>query len=132
MVGTIAYQLAKNRRITGFGMRRRRVSTRRGCGIVRRTIGNISRPILTHIANKVADLITGSGRRRIVHRRRTVRSAGSYKYSGLGLVRRPRRHLVHRRRTTTVGGYRRHTVHRRPRSTLLGRRRVHRRHVMLI
>ena len=84
MVGTIAYQLAKNRRITGFGVHHRRPHY--GRGIVRRTIGNISRPILTHIANKVADLITGSGRRRI-HRRRTVRSAGSYKYASLGVRR---------------------------------------------
>ena len=108
MVGTIAYQLAKNRRITGFGMRRRRVSTRRGCGIVRRTIGNISRPALVWAAHKIADVITGTGRRHhTIHRRRVVRGS-SYKYSGLGLVRRPRRHLVHRRRaTTTVGGYKR-------------------------
>ena len=138
MVSSLSYLLPKGR-VTGFGIRRRVTHRRptRGCGVVRRTIGNISRPALVWAANKIADVITGSGRlhRRhtIHHRRRTVRSAGSYKYAGLGLVRRPRRHLtVHRRRTTTVGGYRRHTVHRRPRSTLLGRRRVHRRHVMLI
>ena len=130
MVSSIGMALQRQKLCTGFGMRRHRVSTRRGCGVVRRTIGNISRPALVWAANKVADLVTGNGRRRIIRRRRVVRAAGSFKPSGYG-IRRPRRHLtVHRRRTTTVGGYRRHTVHRRPRSTLIGRRRVHR--VMLI
>ena len=84
-----------------------------------------------HVRFKVADLITGNGRRRTIHRRRVVRSSGSYKYAGLGVRRRaPRRHLTHHRRTTAVSGY------RRPRRTLLGGRsrvhRVHRRHVMLV
>ena len=126
MVSSLSYLLPKGR-VTGFGIRRRVTHRRptRGCGVVRRTIGNISRPALVWAANKVADLITGNGRRRIVHRRRTVRSAGSYKYSGLGIKRRaPVRRLRTVRRVATVGGYRRKAV-RRPRARL-GVRRVRR------
>ena len=119
MVGSVAYQLAKNRRITGFGAHHPR--RHYGNGVVRRAIGAVSRPALHYIAEKVANMITGEGhRRRIVHRRRTVRSAGSYKYSGAG--RRPVRRLRTVRRVTTT----RRVAVRRPRATLLRRRTVRR------
>ena len=99
---------------SGFGYRKRR--TTRGRGIVRRTIGNISRPVLGFLANKVADLISGSGRRRTVRRSRV---GGSYRITGAAVRRRaPRSRLTTRRRTTGCG-YKR----RAPRRTLVVRRR---------
>ena len=87
MVSSIGFSLGANRRITGFG--RRRVPVTRGRGI-RSVVGNVvARPALTFIANKVADLISGSGKRR-TYRKRTVRGS-SFKLSGAG--RKPRGNL---------------------------------------
>ena len=99
MVSSIGYKLASNKLVTGFGVRRR--TTTRGRGIVRRTLGNISRPVLGFIANKVADLISGSGKRK-TYRKRTVRGS-SWRVTGTG--RKPRSTL--RRK---VGGLRRKRV----------------------
>ena len=86
MVSSIGFSLGANRRITGFG--RRRVPLTRGRGVIRRTLGTIARVPLTFIANKVADLISGSGKRR-TYRKRTVRGS-SFKLSGAGRKRKPR------------------------------------------
>ena len=91
MVSSISYKLAQNKLITGFGTRR---CTTRGRGVIRRTIGSIARPALGYIANKVADLISGTGRR-------TVRRAGSWKPTGMGVRRKPRSTL--KRRTIGTG-----------------------------
>jgi hypothetical protein len=99
MVGTIGFQLGKNRKITGFGSRVHRRPTR-GSGV--------SKSALVH---SLANALLGSGvhrRRAPVHRRRTVRSAGSYKLSGQGVRRKPRATLTRRR-----------TVHRRPRLVII-------------
>ena len=98
MVSSIGYKLASNKLVTGFGVRRR---TTCGRGIVRRTLGNISRPVLGFIANKVADLISGSGRK-TYRKRRTVRGS-SWRVTGTG--RKPRSTL--RRK---VGGLKRKRV----------------------
>ena len=98
MVSSIGYKLAGNKIITGFGARR---CATRGRGIVRRTIGNISRPVLGFIANKLADLISGSGKRR-TSRKRTVRGS-SWRVTGTG--RKPRSTLKRK-----VGGLRRKRV----------------------
>ena len=37
-----------------------------GSGVVRKTIGAISRPALTYVANRIADMISGEG----IHKRR--------------------------------------------------------------
>ena len=113
MVGSIGYQLQKNRKISGFGLVHR---PRRnyGSGVVRKTIGAISRPALTYVANKIADMISGEGSRRRIHRPRTVRSAGSFRPTGYGMARRaPRKRLTRVRHVTSACGYR-----RKPRSTL--------------
>ena len=113
MVGSIGYQFQKNRKISGFGLvhhPRRNY----GSGVVRKTIGAISRPALTYVANKIADMISGEGSRRRIHRPRTVRSAGSFRPTGYGLARRaPRKRLTRVRHVTSACGYR-----RKPRSTL--------------
>ena len=110
MVSSISYKLAQNKLITGFGARR---CATRGRGI-RSVVGNVlARPALTFIANKVADLISGSGKRR-TYRKRTVRGS-SWRVTGTG--RKPRSTLT-RRRKTGAGV-------RKPRKTLL--KRVHRR-----
>ena len=112
MVSSIGYKLAQNKLVTGFGARR----STRGRG-VRSVVGNVlARPALTFIANKVADLISGSGRK-VVRRRRITRGS-SWKTTGTG-TRRPRRRLTIRRKTTGTGIKR-----RAPRKTL---KRVHRR-----
>ena len=108
MVSSIGYQLAKSRKITGFGRPIRRVPvTRIGSGVIRRTVGNIARPALGWIANRIADAISGSGRKK-VYRRRTVRGS-SFKLSGAG--RKPRKTLIRR---STASGYKK----RAPRKTL--------------
>ena len=113
MVSSISYKLAQNKLITGFGARR---CATRGRGGIRSVVGNVlARPALTFIANKVADLISGSGRK--TYRKRTVRGS-SWRVTGTG-TRRPRRRLTIRRKTGT--GIKR----RAPRKTLL--KRVHRR-----
>ena len=122
MVSSIGYKLAQNRLVTGFGMRRR---TTCGRG-VRKVVSNITRPALTYIANKIADVISGEGR---VHRR-TVRGA-SYKLTG-GAKRRPRKTLTHRRHTVGGAVHKRRTAttRRRPRRTLETGRVMHRRRIM--
>ena len=112
MVSSISYQLGKNRLVTGFGMHRRTTS---GRGVVRRTVGAIAGPALTYIANKIADVISGTG----VHRRKSVHHGASWKITGSGTVRKPRRHLTTRR----AGAGKRKTAHRKPRSTLVSHRR---------
>ena len=108
MVSSISYKLAQNKLITGFGARR---CATRGRGI-RSVVGNVlARPALTFIANKVADLISGSGRK--TYRKRTVRGS-SWRVTGTG--RKPRSTLTRRRKTGSGV--------RKPRKTL---KRVHRR-----
>ena len=112
MVSNIGWNLNSRRKISGFGYRKR---TTRGRGIVRRAVGAIARPALSFIANKVADLISGSGRRRTVHHRRVGRG---YKITGASMRRRaPRSRLTTRTRRTTGCG------RRAPRRTLGLRRR---------
>ena len=90
---------------------------------MRKVVGAVSRPALTYIANKIADVISGTGRkRRAVRKPRTVHSAGSWKPSGFGMRKKPRSTLTRKRRTTTAGTGRKT---RKPRSTLVRvRRRV--------
>ena len=109
MVSSISYKLAQNKLITGFGTRR---CSTRGRGIIRRTIGSIARPALGYIANKISDLIYGTGRR-------TVRRAGSWKPTGMGVRRKPRSTLKKRK----TGGLKRKVTRRVPRSRLGGLRR---------
>ena len=117
MVSSIGYQLAKSRKITGFGRPIRRAPVNRGRGI-RSVVGNVlARPALTFIANKVADLISGSGRK--TYRKRTVRGS-SFKLSGAG--RKPRKSLIRR---STASGYKKRATTRRPRKTLRKRRVTH-------
>ena len=119
MVSSISYILGKNSRVTGFGVRR---PATRGRGFIRKAVGAVSRPALTYIANKIADVISGSG----VRRRRTVRKTvrgSSWKLTGMG-TRKPRKTLATRKRRTTTT-----TTRRAPRRTLGGvrKRRVCRR-----
>ena len=122
MVSSIGYKLAKNDLVTGFGVHRKR-STSCGRGYVRKVVGAVSRPALTYIANKIADVISGTGRkRRAVRKPRTVHSAWGWKPSGYGVKRRRPRSTLTRTRRTTVG-----TGHRKPRgprSTLRHVRRI--------
>ena len=87
---------------------------------MRKVVGAVSRPALTYIANKIADVISGTGRRRAVRKPRTVHSAGSWKPSGMGM-RKPRKTLGTRKRRTTVGSGRKT---RKPRATLARVRRL--------
>ena len=93
---------------------------------MRKVVGAVSRPALTYIANKIADVISGTGGRkrravrRAVRKPRTVHSAGSWKPSGMGVHRRPRSTLTRTRRTTVGTG--RKT--RKPRETLARVRRL--------
>ena len=118
MVSSIGYLIQKNDRVTGFGARRPTSSC--GRGYVRKVVGAVSRPALTYIANKIADVISGTGRRRAVRKPRTVHSAGSWKPSGMGM-RKPRKTLGTRKRRTTVGSGRKT---RKPRTTLARVRRL--------
>ena len=105
MVSSVGFQLSANRRIVGFGRR-----STRGRGI-RSVVGNVlARPALTFIANKVADLISGSGRK--TYRKRTVRGS-SFKLSGAG--RKPRKTLIRRKTGTGI-------KRRAPRRSLAGLR----------
>ena len=116
MVSRVGWNLNSRSLISGFGVRRRRTTTR-GRGI-RKVLGAVSRPMLGFIANKVADLISG-GRRRVYRKR-----GGSYRLTGMGKKRRPRATLSRRRpvrRSTGSGIYKR----RAPRRTLVRRRRVY-------
>ena len=123
MVSSISYLLGKNDRVTGFGARRTCRPSTTGRGYVRKVVGAVSRPALTYIANKIADVISGTGRkRRAVRKPRTVHPAGSWRPSGMGVKRRPRASLTRKRRTTTVGTGARKT--RKPRATLARVRRL--------
>ena len=83
---------------------------------MRKVVGAVSRPALTYIANKIADVISG-GSRRAVRKPRVVHSAGSFRPSGMGVKRRrPLSTLTRTRRTTTIG-----TGHRKPRAHLTRR-----------
>ena len=116
MVSSVGFLLGKNSRVTGFGVRR---PATRGRGFIRKAVGAVSRPALTYIANKIADVISGSGRKRRTTVRKTVRGS-SWKLTGQGR-RKPRSTLTRKRRTTTT--------RRAPRRTLGGvrKRRVCRR-----
>ena len=109
MVSSISYLLGKNDRVTGFGARKCRPSTA-GRGYVRKVVGAVSRPALTYIANKIADVISGTGRRKAVRKPRTVRGS-SWKPSGMGVRRRPRSTLTRTRRTTVGTGHRKPRAH---------------------
>ena len=120
MVSSIGFLLGKNTRVTGFGAHQKR-STSCGRGYVRKVVGAVSRPALTYIANKIADVISGTGRkRRAVRKPRTLHSAGSWRPSGMGVKRRPRAILSRTRRTVVTGA--RKT--RKPRATLARVRRL--------
>ena len=120
MVSSIGYLIQKNDRVTGFGARRPTSSC--GRGYVRKVVGAVSRPALTYIANKIADVISGTGRRKAVRKPRTVRGS-SWRPSGMGVKkRRPRSTLARKRRTTTAGTGARKT--RKPRATLARVRRL--------
>ena len=119
MVSSVGFQLNSRRKITGFGTRKRTT----GRGVIRRVVGSVTRPVLGFLANKIADAISGGGRR-VVHRRRTVRHtrvhhAGSYRLTGMGARRKPRARLAVRRVRRVGSGVRRaprrHLVHRRRR-----------------
>ena len=120
MVSSIAYLLGKNDRVTGFGARRKPTSSC-GRGYVRKVVGAVSRPALTYIANKIADVISGTGRRKAVRKPRTVRGS-SWKPSGMGVHRRRPRSTLTRTRRTAVGTGARKT--RKPRATLACVRRL--------
>ena len=122
MVSSIGYILQRNDRVTGFGEHRKH-ATSCGRGYVRKVVGAVSRPALTYIANKIADVISGTGhKRRAVRKPRTVHSAGSWKPSGFGMRKKPRSTLTRKRRTTTAGTGARKT--RKPRATLARVRRL--------
>ena len=57
MVSSISYKLAKNDHVTGFGVHRKHAASC-GRGYVRKVVGAVSRPALTYIANKIADVIS--------------------------------------------------------------------------
>ena len=119
MVSSIAYKLAKNDLVTGFDVHRKH-ATSCGRGYVRKVVGAVSRPALTYIANKIADVISGgSRRRRAIRKPRTVHSAGSFRPSGYGVKRRRPRSTLTRKRRTTVGTGTRKT--RKPRARLIRR-----------
>ena len=124
MVSSIAYLLGKNDRVTGFGARRKPTSSC-GRGYVRKVVGAVSRPALTYIANKIADVISGGSRKRI-YKPRTVRvvrrTAGSWRPSGMGVKRRRPRSTLTRTRRTAVGTGAHKT--RKPRATLARVRRL--------
>ena len=121
MVSSVGSRLHLPTRITGFGARRRPA----GRGIVRRVLSTVARPALGFIANKIADMISGTGRRRRAAPRRRVTRGTSYRLTGMGRKRRAPRSTLRRRRPVRrtvrrVGcGYKR----RAPRRTLGIRRR---------
>ena len=100
MVSSIAYKLAKNDLVTGFGVHRKH-TTSCGGGYVRKVVGAVSRPALTYIANKISG--TGGRKRRAVRKPRTVHSAGSFRPSGMGVKRRRPRSTLTRTRRPTIG-----------------------------
>ena len=121
MVSSIGYLLQRNDRVTGFGAHRKRAASC-GRGYVRKVVGAVSRPALTYIANKIADVISGTGRkRRSVRKPRTVHSAGSFRPSGMGVHRRRPRSTLARKPRASVGSGRKI---RKPRATLARVRRL--------
>ena len=122
MVSSISYKLAENDRVTGFGARRTCRQSTTGRGYVRKVVGAVSRPALTYIANKIADVISGTGRRKAVRKPRTVHSAGSWRPSGMGVKKRRPRSTLARKSGASLGTG--HRKPRRPRSTLRHVRRI--------
>ena len=123
MVSNIGFRLNDPQKIVGFGYRHHHHATR-GTGI-RKTVGAISRPLLTFVANKVADIISGEGtrKRKPTRKPRTI-SSGSYKLSGMG-----RKPKTHKPKRTTITLEHLLGIHktRKPRATLGGmRKRVRR------
>jgi len=100
-------------------------------------VGSVVGTLAHALASKLASAISGTGRRRKVHRHR---ASGSWRLAGAGTRRRPRTRLsgvgYRKRRTTRVSlhsllgnGMRRR---RAPRSHLTRRRTAHRRRVIVI
>ena len=82
MVGTIGYQLAKNRKIVAFGYHHRRLHHHvRGTGLTRRLAGHALGSVGHMLVNRIANAIAGTGTRR--HHKR-VHHAGSYRITGTG------------------------------------------------
>ena len=109
MVSSISYLLGQNKRVTGFGVPRRRIA---GRGVVR----NLSATAVKYVGNKIVDslanMIRGS-------------NGGSWRVTGTGKGPRKARKTMSRRpraRTTTRKTTRPRTV-RKARRTLLKRRR---------
>jgi len=119
MVTSLGYALAKNSLVTGFGRRHYHHVHRVGGGVGRRVAGAVVSRVGHSLVDKLAHAISGTGRRRRVHR------GASYRLTGTGThrrkhVRKPRATLMHLL-APSMGGYRRR---RAPRRTLgLGRRR---------
>jgi len=140
MVSSIGYALAKNSLISGFG-RRHYHHVARGEGVGRRVAGAVVSKVGHAVVDKIANMISGTGRHRRVHRR----LGGSYRLTGTGAhkrhrARKPRATLVHMLAPMAMGGYHRRRAplrtlglgyrRRAPRRTLgLGRRRRH--HVLI-
>ena len=120
MVSSIGFLLGKNDRVTGFGARRTCRPSTTGRGYVRKVVVAVSRPALTYIANKIADVISGTGRRRRASRKTRTVHGSSWRPSGMGMKRKPRSTLTRTRRTTVGTG--RKT--RKPRATLARVRRL--------
>jgi len=103
MVSSVAFQLQSGRLVNGFGYHRRPLH-HRGRGIVRKTVGSVAGVLGHALVNKLAGLISGNGRKRRVHRHRTIRGS-SYRLSGSGYRRKPRARLSglgYRKRKTTT------------------------------
>ena len=90
MVGTIGFQLAKNRKIVGFGYRPK------------------TKALDNFLLNRLEAVIRGSGRK-IVHRKRTI--GASYRLSGQGVKSRKPKSVINKKRPrkTLVG---KRVVHR--------------------
>ena len=115
MVSSLGYMLARNAKISGFGIRRPKRKPR---ATARKPRAH------THVLVPISALGGMVHRKRTMHHR--VHHAGSYKIAGSGIhKRRPaRRHLTHRRKTAGtgirrrapirhLGGMRKRTVHHR-------------------
>ena len=63
MVSSIGIGLGRNQLISGFGMHHHTIRRRatRGCGVVRKTAGNVVRHIGHTLVDKLAGVIAGSG-----------------------------------------------------------------------
>ena len=82
MVGTIGFQLAKNRKIVGFGYHPKHVSIKHiGNGVLRNIAGTATKALGNFLVNRLSSAISGSGRR--THRKRTI--GASYRLSGQGV-----------------------------------------------